>query len=74
VADKKRQLRVPAFSGNVIDCTGAGDVYSTGFLAEYLKTKNVEKSALFASAAASLVIEDSGGVSAKRMPTRSEVL
>lgn len=74
VADKKRQLRVPALSSNVIDCTGAGDVYSAGFLAEYLRTKNVEKSALFASATASLVIEDSGGVSAKRMPDRAEVL
>jgi len=74
VADKKRQLKVPAFSSNVIDCTGAGDVYSAGFLAEYLRTKNVEKSALFSSATASLVIEDSGGVSVKRMPTRSEVL
>ena len=74
VADKKRQLRVPAFSSNVIDCTGAGDVYSAGFLAEYLKTKNVEKSALFASATSSLVIEDSGGVSVKRMPDRAKVL
>jgi len=26
VADKKRQLKVPAFSSNVIDCTGARDV------------------------------------------------
>jgi len=74
VANKKKELRVPAFSGNVIDCTGAGDVYSAGFLAEYLKTKNVEKSALFASATSSLVIEDSGGVSVKRMPDRAKVL
>ena len=44
-----------------------------GFLAEYLRTKDVEKSALFASATASLVIEDSGGVSVKRMPIESEV-
>ena len=45
-----------------------------GFLAKYLRTKNVEKSALFASATSSLVIEDSGGVSAKRMPDRAKVL
>jgi sugar/nucleoside kinase (ribokinase family) len=74
VAYGKRQFRVPTFSDNVVDCTGAGDVYSAGFLAEYLRTKDVEKSALFASATSSLVIEDSGGVSAERMPTRSEVL
>lgn len=74
VANKTTQFRIPAFSGNVVDCTGAGDVYSAGFLAEYSRTKNVEKSALFASATASLVIEDSGGVSVKRMPTRFEVL
>ena len=74
VADKKRQLKVPAFSSNVIDCTGAGDVYSAGFLAEYLRTKNVEKSALFASATSSLMIEDSGGVLVKRMPDRAKVL
>jgi len=74
VVNKKKEFRVPTFSDNVVDCTGAGDVYSAGFLVEYLRTKNVEKSALFASATASLVIEDSGGVSAKRMPDRAEVL
>ncbi len=74
VANKNREFRVPTFSRNVIDCTGAGDVYSAGFLAEYLKTEDMERAALFASAAASLVIEASGGVLAKRMPTRPAVL
>ncbi len=73
VATKDRKFRVPAFPVRVKDCTGAGDAYSAGFLAEYLRTKDPYKSALFAVATASLVIEGTGGVLAERMPTTSEV-
>ena len=73
ISSKKRTFRMPAFSSQVKDCTGAGDVYMAGFLVEYLRTKDVWKSALFASATASIVIEGTGGVVAGRMPTTSKV-
>lgn len=73
VSSKKGTFRMPAFSSQMKDCTGAGDVYMAGFLVEYLRTKDVWESALFASATASIVIEGTGGVAADRMPTTSEV-
>ncbi len=73
VCSAKGTFRMPAFLSQVKDCTGAGDVYMAGFLVEYLRTKDVRKSALFASATASIVIEGTGGVVADRMPTNSEV-
>jgi len=73
VVAKTDKFKIPAFPAKIVDCTGAGDVYCAGFLTEYLRTENAQKSALFASAAASLVIEGTGGVTAKRMPTSSRV-
>ena len=70
---KEESLRVPAFATKVKDLTGAGDSYSAGFLVEYLRSKDPYQSALFAAATASLVIEGSGGVLSKRMPTTLEV-
>lgn len=55
------------------DTTGAGDVYGAAFLSEYLRTKNLYKSGLFASAASTILIEKTGGVSIKRMPTEKMV-
>lgn len=72
-ATKEQEFRVPTFPANVVDVTGAGDAYDAGFLVEYLRTKDAWKSALFASATASLMIEGTGGVLASRMPTTSEV-
>ncbi len=66
---KKHQFQIPAFKANVKDTTGAGDVFMAGFLTYYLRTKDIEKSGVFASAAASLCIENTGGVSVERMPT-----
>ncbi len=73
ISSKKGTFRMPAFPAQVKDCTGAGDAYMAGFLVRYLRTKDVWKSALFASATASIVIEGTGGVVAGRMPTTSEV-
>lgn len=73
ITTTERNFRIPAFPARVEDCTGAGDAYSAGFLVEYLRTKDPYKSALFAAATASLVIEGSGGVLLQRMPTSSEV-
>ena len=64
---------IPSFPSNVIDCTGAGDVWHAGFLSEYLKGKDLYNSALFASALSSLLIEQTGGVKKERFPDSSQV-
>jgi sugar/nucleoside kinase (ribokinase family) len=73
LATRKGLIHVPALPGEVVDTTGAGDAFSAGFLVEYLRTGDPERSAWFASAVAKHVIEGTGGVSAARMPTRREV-
>jgi sugar/nucleoside kinase (ribokinase family) len=52
--------RIPAYETNTVDKTGSGDVFSTTFDIYYLETKNPLESGLFASAAASFVVEDFG--------------
>jgi sugar/nucleoside kinase (ribokinase family) len=66
-------LYVPAYPTQVVDTTGAGDVYCAGFLYEYLKTKDVHSAARFAAAIASLLIEQTGGVLSSRMPSLAQV-
>lgn len=52
--------KIPYFKTNTVDETGAGDVYMAGFIYYFLKTKNPEKSALFASSLASFSVENFG--------------
>ncbi len=66
--------RIPSYSAEVIDITGAGDVFHAGFLAEYLKSSDIERAVQFAQAASSLVIEKTGGVTVLRMPEEIDVL
>ena len=73
VATRDKILKAPAFKVKVKDVSGAGDMYMAGFLFEYLKTNDIYKSLLFGEAAASILIEQTGGVTAKRMPTQFEV-
>jgi sugar/nucleoside kinase (ribokinase family) len=73
VATKTDKFEVPTLPNKAVDCTGAGDVFCAGFLAEYLKTKDARKSALFANVTSSLVVESTGGVTVQRMPTSSMV-
>jgi sugar/nucleoside kinase (ribokinase family) len=58
--EKNEILQIPAFATNAIDPTGAGDVYAGSFITEYSRTKNLRDSALFASAAASIMVEQVG--------------
>lgn len=44
----------------IIDTTGAGDAFASGFLGEYLKTDSIEKALLFGAKNASSVIEHLG--------------
>jgi len=64
--------KIPAIPPDkIVDLTGAGDTYIAGFIVEYLRTEDPEWSALFASGAASFVIE---GLGASVMPSREDVL
>jgi len=69
---KNKRYCIPALPGQVIDVTGGGDSYIAGFVAEYLRTGDAWKSAVFASAVALCVIEKTGGVRAERMPADQE--
>ena len=68
-------VRVPAIEpeGGVIDATGAGDTFIAAFISEYLASRDNKRAGYFAAAAASLLIEKSGGVSAGRSPERPQV-
>jgi sugar/nucleoside kinase (ribokinase family) len=57
---EKETHRIPAYQTTVVDRTGSGDVFSSAFAIRYFETKNALESGLFATAAASFVIEDFG--------------
>jgi len=57
---EKETYRIPIYQTKVVDRTGSGDVFSSAFAIHYFETKNALESGLFASAAASFVIEDLG--------------
>ncbi len=69
VAVAKNVFKIPAFTQNAVDTTGAGDVFSAGFLVHYYQHGNAKDAGLFASAAAALVCEQTGGVILERMPS-----
>jgi sugar/nucleoside kinase (ribokinase family) len=73
LATRDGHIQVPALPGPVVDTTGAGDAFSSGFLVEYLRTRDPERAARFASAVSKHVIEGTGGVAATRMPTRRDI-
>ena len=60
VYDGKACLMIPAYKTVALDPTGAGDVYGGAFLTEYSRTKDVASSCLYASAAASIMVENVG--------------
>lgn len=71
-ATEKRNI--PAYPiEKFVDQTGAGDCFSAGFMAHYLKSSDLFTSAVYGSAATSYIIERSGGVVPERMPGIEEV-
>ncbi|MHB8280781.1 MAG: carbohydrate kinase family protein, partial [Candidatus Humimicrobiaceae bacterium] len=74
IGTKEKIFHILPIEANVVDRTGAGDTFTSAFLSEYLNSFDVERSGIFASAAASLLIEKTGGVNVKRFPSREEVL
>jgi sugar/nucleoside kinase (ribokinase family) len=73
IATSDGTTRIPAAPTQVVDTTGAGDVFMAAFLLEYLNTGDLYKAGLFAGATASLLIEKSGGVSIDRLPDFHQV-
>ena len=66
----KRHEHIPAFESEEVDATGAGDRFGAAFLLRYYETKDVHKAAVFASCAASFVVEKEG---VEGVPCREEV-
>jgi len=58
--DSGHVFHIPAFQTRAIDPTGAGDTYAGSFIVEYDGTRSIVESALFASAAASIKVEQVG--------------
>jgi sugar/nucleoside kinase (ribokinase family) len=58
--DERYLYQIPTYSTTAIDPTGAGDVYGGAFIVEYARTHDYVEAALFASAAASLMVEQVG--------------
>jgi len=77
VCDRNECLSVPAYKTVAVDPTGAGDVYAGAFLAEYSRTGVLGSSCLYASAAASIMVESVGpdfAVTEKTVRRRAEVI
>lgn len=76
--DGDKLYRVPPFATtHAIDPTGAGDVYAGSFITEYTRTANLSEAALFASAAASIMVEQIGpdfGLALKDVQERKETI
>jgi sugar/nucleoside kinase (ribokinase family) len=60
ILHKGKRMFVPAYRGETVDTTGAGDAFIAGFMAEYADGEEVEWCAAVGSAAASAVVETVG--------------
>jgi sugar/nucleoside kinase (ribokinase family) len=60
VYDGDKWLTIQAYSTVASDPTGAGDTYAGSFIFEYDRTDSLADSASFASAAASIKVENTG--------------
>lgn len=68
---KEGETKVPiVLARKVVDTTGSGDTFTIGFLLEYLRTKHLRRSGLFAASCASFNLENIGPYV---MPTRKQV-
>jgi sugar/nucleoside kinase (ribokinase family) len=60
LVDHDQLMRIPAYPTKAVDPTGAGDTYAGSFIVEYARSRNLGESALFASAASSIMVEQVG--------------
>jgi len=71
VATRDKRERIPARPAKLVDATGAGDMFTGAFLAEYLRTGNAFAAGRYANVAAALSTEGFGAVAP--MPKRAVV-
>jgi sugar/nucleoside kinase (ribokinase family) len=65
------QITIPLVSANAqVDSTGCGDVYTIGFLLEYVRSSNLKRAGLFAATCSSFNVETIGPYN---MPSRLDV-
>ncbi len=57
---KEKKMDFPVFPVEVLDPTGAGDTFATGFLVKYMETKNLAQSMAYGHVVASFCIEAQG--------------
>lgn len=69
--DRRQHLHQPAFPSDVLDTTGAGDVFHGAYLYSFLQGWPARRALAFASASAALKCSKLGGRSG--IPTRSQV-
>ena len=53
-----------------IEATGAGDVFTTAYLVEYNRSRDIQNACVFAQCAASIIIEGEG---IDQLPTEEEI-
>ena len=71
IATRDKRERLPARTAKVVDATGAGDMFTGAFLAEYLRTNDPFAAGRYANVAAALSTEGYGAVAP--MPKRAAV-
>jgi sugar/nucleoside kinase (ribokinase family) len=64
VKNNDKIIHVNVFKVNVVDTTGAGDSFNSGFIYQYLKGKDIEDCALWGSACAAISTTETGGITA----------
>jgi fructokinase len=73
VSDGKNEpLHIPVFSKKVIDVTGAGDSFWSGFLSGILRGLKIKKAAKLGNAVAAFKIQGVGALSS--IPPLSEIM
>ncbi len=73
IFDRNRSVtKVASFPTQVIDSTGAGDVFDAGFIHGLINQRSLEDSAKIGNAAAALLISRKG-VGSSRFPTATEI-
>jgi len=67
VFSKDKKYHFPSYPVEVLDSTGAGDIFAAGFLMKYAESQSIEESAGYGHCAASFCIE---GIGTSNLPTR----
>jgi 1D-myo-inositol 3-kinase len=62
-----KQINLGVYQTNEVDPTGAGDVYSAGFLYALASGNSLENSAIFGAAISSIIVEGKGGSTLNRL-------